>query len=440
MGKAQAKVPRRILNLAIDLPLDAKRKPTRKNGIESWYPYYAGFTEDFAYQSLQEIGKNESLCVMDPWNGSGTTTRVAHVLGHRPLGFDINPVASLVASAKIAHAEDAKHIIGFARRIAMTEPIKPDSRDPLLTWLAPSVVAQYRGIERTLLAELATSSSGHIANVLKGELPPLASFLLFSLIRTARSFASVQQGSNPTWIRPGEKRNQVVSNLCRKWITTVNSMAEDLESVKRNETLRPWCGTVGVENSKALPVEDESVDLILTSPPYCTRIDYVVSTSFELAALRIGSEMPFYEDLRRATMGTPLARRGSPPAVRKEWPRSVSELLGAIREHPSKASGSYYYKTFWQYFDDASNSLREFHRTLRTGAVAILVVQTSYYKELLVNLPKLYIDMAEKIGFYGSILGEAQVRRALAQINPRASFNKKNAYYREAVVVLEKAK
>ena len=69
-------------------------------------------------------------------------------------------------------------------------------------------------------------------------------------------------------------------------------------------------------------------------------------------------------------MGTPLARKGPPPDVPEAWPRSVSTLLRAIRKHPSKASRSYYYKTFWQHFDDATASLREFDRVMRPGAFA----------------------------------------------------------------------
>src|SRR5690606_9616756 len=102
------------------------------------------------------------------------------------VGFDINPVANLVASAKLAHPEDAEHVIGLAKRCAARRPDKVQESDPLLPWLAPSVVAQYRSIEARLIEELGTDASGASANLLLGGLPPLASFLLLALIRTAR--------------------------------------------------------------------------------------------------------------------------------------------------------------------------------------------------------------------------------------------------------------
>lgn len=429
----------RLRATASSLPLDAKRKPTRRQGIESWYPYYAGFTEEFASGVIGELACDPSVCVMDPWNGSGTTTRVAHALGHRALGFDLNPVASLVASAKIAHASDAQHVVGLAKRISKVAPVDVDDADPLRTWLAPSVVGQYRAIERTLLAEMATTASGESASALAGDFPPLVSFLLLALVRTAREFATVSQGTNPTWIRPGDQRKRAIRTLGARWTSQVAAMADELHEAQAAESAKPWSGSIAVADSRNLPVDDDSVDLILTSPPYCTRIDYIVSTSFELAALGLAEGSKEYQDLRRASMGTPLARKGAPPDVPSGWPQSVAKLLSAIREHPSKASRSYYYKTFWQYFHDALGSLQEFDRVMHRGGAALLVVQTSHYKDLFVDLPGLYIDMAHSVGLRGSVIGEAPVRRAIAQIHPHAARHRASADYREAVIALEKA-
>ncbi|NJO55107.1 MAG: site-specific DNA-methyltransferase [Rhodospirillales bacterium] len=413
--------------------------PAHQKGVESWYPYYAGFTEDFARGILGLLGEGRPLCVMDPWNGSGTTTRVAHSLGHSALGFDINPVASLVASAKLANADDARYLIGLARRLGSVVPIKPRPEDALLAWLPPGVVAQFRGIEAALLSEMGTDSQGRTACLFNAELPSLASFLLVALVRVAREVAAIGRSTNPTWIRPSGKPSREIDDLGVRWLKRVDVMAEELSSLQAVEMARPWSGRIGIADSRQLPVEDASVDVVLTSPPYCTRIDYVVSSSFELAALGLGPRSNRYGELRRATMGTPLARKGPAPDVPAEWPRSVVALVQTVREHPSKASRSYYYKTFWQYFDDAIASLKEICRTLKSGSAALVVVQTSYYKDVLVDLPQLYLDMAEQVGLAGNLVGEAEVPRALAQINPRVARHRRNSEYREAVLALEKA-
>src|SRR5439155_12709540 len=108
------------------------------------------------------------------------------------------------------------------------------------------------------------------------------------------------------------------------------------------------------------------------------------------------------------------------------------------RAHKSKASGSYYFKTFHQYFSDAETSLKEIQRVLRPGGLAIFVVQTSYYKDICVDLPSLYIDLGESLGLRGQIVGQAPVRRALAQIHPHALHHRTESQYREAVLALVK--
>ena len=429
----------RLRQVAMCLPLDAKRKPSSQTGIESWYPYYAGYTEEFARGILRQFEHGRALAVLDPWNGSGTTTTVAYQMGHHALGFDLNPVANLVASAKVANPDDALHVAGLARRLASAKSERIDSTDPLLAWMAPSVVAQYRAIEARILAELATTADGVVRRPQMGTLPPLAAFMLLALIRAARETASLHRGTNPTWTTPGDGRRRAVRTLGKRWVARITEMARDLAMTRAAGRSMRWSGRISIADARALPLSEAHVDLVLTSPPYCTRIDYVVSSSFELAALGVGRGSPEFEAQRRASMGTPLARKGPPPEIPSEWPSGVRKLLASIRAHPSKASQSYYYKTFWQYFADARASLSELQRVLRPGGLALLVVQTSYYKELCIELPSLYVELGEILGLKGAIVGEAAVHRALAQIHPHSLHHRRQSLYREAVVALEKA-
>ena len=213
-------------------------------------------------------------------------------------------------------------------------------------------------------------------------------------------------------------------------------MAADLEAAEA-EAHRTG-SQVFLGDARSLPLEEHTVDLVVTSPPYCTRIDYVVNTSFELAALGIGDKQPSFDELRRTSMGTPLARRAVAPAA-DTFPDEVAHVLSSIREHPSKASSNYYYKTYAQYFSDSMASVAELRRVLKPGAAAVLVVQSSYYKDIYVDLPELYVAMGQALDMRASIAAEYDVNRFLAQINSRSTAHRKSTSHREAVVVLEAA-
>jgi tRNA G10 N-methylase Trm11 len=268
-------------------------------------------------------------------------------------------------------------------------------------------------------------------------LPPLASFLLFALQRAARGFAGVKETSNPTWVRPKKHppRHEPME-LATAWLRMVRSMARDLESAASKH--HGLGSEVRLGDSRELRLPASSVDLVVTSPPYCTRIDYAISTSFELATLGIGEQGERFDDLRRGSMGTPLVRPTVPSAA-TGFPEGVTTVLRAIQEHPSKSSKSYYYKTYAQYFADAIASLDELQRVLKSGASAVLVVQTSYYKDIYIDLPDLYLQMARATGMEASIAAEFNVTRFLAQINTRSTAHRSSTTPRESVLILEAA-
>jgi hypothetical protein len=254
-------------------------------------------------------------------------------------------------------------------------------------------------------------------------------------MRSARTLAGVRSSTNPTWIVPNDEATGSKQQLTKHWLELVGEMSEQLGLEHKEKSTG---SEARIADSRNLPFADASADFVLTSPPYCTRIDYVVSSSFELAALGICRNSPTFAELRRAAMGTPLARRGSNRQPDPAWPGSVQVILESIRSHPSKSSASYYYKTYWQYFSDCGRSLGELHRCLRVGGAAVLVVQTSYYKDICVDLPRLYLDMGKAIGLQGDIVGEVEVRRALTQINTRSAQHRETTSYRESVLTLER--
>jgi len=420
--------------------LNTKLSAATDDPVQAWYPYYAGYSEEFARGIIKAAESvADPMRILDPWNGSGTTTRAGHSLGHYVTGFDINPVTLVIASAKLANPDDAKHVHGLALRFSNDATrVKSARSDPLRRWLPEAVVGKYRAIERQIIAELASDVTGHSIDPRHEVLPPLAAFLMLALIRAAKSLAAVKKSSNPTWQRPsGDIQRGWGKQLCELWTATLVGMAADLERTV-HAVGRGQSSALALASSRKLPIVDGSIDLVVTSPPYCTRIDYFVGSAFELAALGISEDDIEYRQLRERAMGTNLSRSQDAATVPEAWPESVRTLLSSIRTHPSKASGTYYLKTYAQYFEDCLSSLKEIRRVLRIGGAAALVVQSSYYKDIYVDLPQLYVSCGRSLGLVGSVTSSLTVTKALAQINTNSRKHKDEKLYEESVVVFEK--
>src|SRR5690625_2644720 len=149
---------------------------------------------------------------------------------------------------------------------------------------------------------------------------------------------------------------------------------------------------LGITSSHNLPLLDQTIDCIITSPPYCTRIDYPVMTRLELAFLYITDEE--FTRLRRQMIGSPLMNTGEVEQDLR-WGETCLLTLNQIKNHSSKASESYYYRTYVQYFSGIYKSFQELDRVLKLGGKAAFVVHNSFYKDIYVNLAEIFIEIAK---------------------------------------------
>lgn len=85
-----------------------KRDKSSFAGRAGWYPYYAGFSAEFADAVLGRFCRSKAPQILDTWNGSGTTTAVSAGRGTQSFGFDLNPVMAIVARARLLSKESGQ--------------------------------------------------------------------------------------------------------------------------------------------------------------------------------------------------------------------------------------------------------------------------------------------------------------------------------------------
>lgn len=92
-----------------------KLTPSDSHG---WYGYYAGYSASFASDAIDVLVSDDSpKRILDPWNGSGTTTLAATLMGHRPIGMDRNPALVVIAKGRHLPVSVRQSIVPLANDI-----------------------------------------------------------------------------------------------------------------------------------------------------------------------------------------------------------------------------------------------------------------------------------------------------------------------------------
>jgi hypothetical protein len=302
--------------------------------------------------------------------------------------------------------------------------------DPLCTWLAPQSAASIRQLDRalqhTLVENAVPARLGLQFNI--GKLTSLAAFFYTALFRTVRIILKPFYASNPTWMKQPHNKDarlqfplETLLNIFHHEIDAmVTAFTPDLYTTNACNGEKH----IAVASSDALPVQNGTIDLILSSPPYCTRIDYAVATMPELAVLGYSLQGSFQE-LRRQLIGTSMVPI-SVPEPSPAWGMTCNTFLEQLVHHQSKASKSYYYKNHIQYFDAIYRSLAELHRILVPHGRCVLVVQDSYYKDIHNDLPQIFIEMAGANGLQLAHRVDFGLTRTMASIHPIVRRYRKN--------------
>lgn len=414
--------------MGIDLNIGSpKRNKRLQTGWEGFFPYYAGFPELFVRDILESANLQSDSVILDPWNGSGTTTYAASQLGLKSLGIDLNPVMIIIARARLLPSSEADHLRPLAATIlshVRASPVLIADEDPLLTWFQPSAARVVRGIEqnirRTLVGSMTKSPDGIHLDRISGT----AATLYVALFAACRRLAVSLRSSNPTWIKlpkaNEDRLDPTAYAIAHQFAENVRGMSNALAAKRLAEQakgveLLPGASTIQLSDTATMAIADSSIDFVLTSPPYCTRIDYTAATRVELAVLGpLLKVKP--RDLGRQMIGSVQVPYGT-IEIDESWGSTCSSFLAALKQHPSKASSGYYYKTHLDYFRKTACSLGRVAEALKPGGRAVLVVQDSYYKDIHNDLPAIITEMGAKRGL--SLSGrEDFYLRSMSDINP----------------------
>jgi len=423
-----------------------KQGAATSSGKFGWYQYYAGYSPAFVHDALTHLNLSDESVIMDPWNGSGTTTQVAEEMGISSIGYDINPVMVVIAKARSLDLGVSESLPSLCHQIIAKTHDLPNGflqdEEPLETWFVPSGATHLRNIERAIQQILVNHRQYRSLSEEDSleRLSTLAAFFYTALFRTLRTLLTSFRTSNPTWIKtpnsPAGLIDADISHINAVFSNHVSEMAISLHGFQWITTSKSCEPRLDIASSEALPIPNQSIDAVVASPPYCTRIDYAVSTWPELAILGFTANIGI-KGLRDRMIGTPTVSRHLPDS-QVSWGDTCLSFLNAVDHHPSKASHTYYLKTYLQYFHSIYRSLVEIDRVLVDNGQCVLVVQDSYYKEVHNDLPSIFTEMGESLKWQLTSRSDYQITRTMAGVNRQVAKYRARASAVESALVFRK--
>ena len=334
----------------------------------------------------------EGLTVLDPFCGSGTVLLEAALRGHSAIGIDVNPLARLITRVKTTRLD----VASLSRRADQTLSRARASRgnqgiDVLPAyWFLPSarraLVETYREVQRVAykphrdflrVCLSATVRRSSLAD------PSIAPPVRLSRARARRGSTRYARDLR----RALGVSSRTVHDSFRKSVELNIARMSELCRCKNYGTAR----VLESAEAAATGLPAQSVDLIITSPPYCGAQKYVRSVRLEM--LLLGFDYPEIAEIDRRTLGT---ERLSVKNVKGRLNTPLSEANTLIQRitqtNTTRALMAAEYIRYLIRF------ARECFRILERGGEAFVTFGTGHVSGIAVGWDRLFCAAAEEAG------------------------------------------
>lgn len=281
------------------------------------YPYKGKFHPQMIRALLNIIGLEQGDTVLDPFIGSGTTAVEAQLLGINCVGIDISPVCVLQSKVKTESIDVLPQIAEWREEIAKR------------------ITFSLFNLEGKTLDDAINS------------IPDQKVKNFYKMVKLVA-------------ISDNARRGREFSRAFLKNLQLMISSVSDYCQIVKKLNLRLGKMDIKTGDSRALPLDDESIDGIVTSPPYSIALDYVSNDAHALKEL-----------------GYNLS------AIREEF-------IGVRGRGQTRID---------LYNKDMKGSLEEMFRVLKPKKYAVIVVGNATYLGQEVKTVESTTGYAEKTGF-----------------------------------------
>lgn len=343
------------------------------------HPFPARMAPEVALAQLASVPVDS--VVLDPMAGSGTVLRQATELGLRGIGVDTDPLAVLMTKVWTTRVE--ANALDRTTRDVLEQARDFDGRSLRLPWIDDD--DKTRTYVRYWFGPEQRSDLRRIAAALVRRRTPAADLLRVALSRiivTKDVGASLARDVSHS--RPHKVMDESDFEVFPAFERAVRFVRRVLDAA-------PCNGAVTVHRGDARDVSsfvaDDSIDVVLTSPPYLNAIDYM--RGHRLSLVWLGYGLDELSGVRSTSIGAESRPDGEPAALEVEVQRAMCNLNDLQPRHRGMTA---------RYARDVISMTKEIARVLRPNGKAVLVVGNSCLKGVFIRNDEAVVRAATAAG------------------------------------------
>lgn len=410
--------------------------------IHGWYPFVEGYSKEFIRSIIDEYkiinGALPELCV-EPFCGSGTTPLELQKLKIKCKSFEVSPFMYNLSKCKMTTSYTINSFNKYYLKIedCLNHPI--ENIDEIVKINASKRIVEKDGLDKwnfdkeTFNGILDIKYAISKFNNLKYErlfTVALASILLeVSNVYRNGKCISYKKNWKEQHITRLEVHNKFLTKLKEVFLPDIKIINQYKKSEKLLDNSKT-CYLGDVRKFLNKKVDDNSVDLVITSPPYLNSRDYTDTYMVELRVLGYLKEDVDVRNLRKSTIRS---------HVQVKWNKSnklnIQSLDKSIKELKDY-EGQFWNKSLIDmiegYFEDMNILFNILYKKVKKNGLIFFNVANSAYYNVEILTDEIIAEIAQRNGFIVKEIREARL------ISSSSQQKNKIGHLRESVIVIAK--